>query len=418
MKLLIHRSWAIALVVVLACSANLMSARAQFVGACRILPVNNWWNEDVSKLPVHPLSDLYVGKINGSRTALHPDWGSNPLYGIPYIVIPPTQPLVHLSYLVSYANEGDEIDMPIPPEAPVENGSPESNTGDRHVLVVDTAHHFLYELYNAHKDAADKNWQASVSVRFDLNSDSLRYDGYTSADAAGLPIFPGLVRYDEIKLGVINHAVRFTVPTTQRGWITPARHQAGKSDTTYPPMGLRMRLKANYDVSNFTAGPKVLLTALKKYGMILADNGSAWFISGASDARWDDNEWAPLKTVPGSAFEAVYTGKTKRAADQTPENPPSLGVLEQQRDASSVLENYPNPFADATSLSFSIDRPEHLSLVVRDVLGRVVSTLANGQYAAGEHVAQFSAGAFAAGVYFAELQTTHGVSIRRMQVVK
>lgn len=409
---------AIAMLFAFALTANLVVVRAQFVGSCRIFPANNWWNEDISKLPVHPLSALYVGKINSSRTTLHPDFGGTLLYGIPYSVIPPTQPLVHLKYLVSYADEGDEIDMPIPPDALVEGGSPESNTGDRHVLVVDTSHHYLYELYNAHKDAADNNWSASVSVRFDLTSDSLRYDGYTSADAAGLPIFPGLVRYDEIQSGVINHAVRFTVPTTQRGWITPARHEAGTTDTTYPPMGLRMRLKADFDISVYTGGPKVLLTALKKYGMILADNGSAWFISGATDIRWDDNEWSQLKKVPGSAFEAVYTGKTKHVADQTPENPPSLRVFTDQISDASMIENYPNPFHGSTDLEYSLANSGHVSLTVCDLLGRTVATLIDGEVSSGEHVSRFEANSLVAGVYLAQLRTASGVQVHRMQIVK
>jgi len=415
---MLRRSATVVALVFFAILANASYLQAQFVGQCRVYPSNNWWNEDVSKLPVHPLSTLYVQRINSSKQYLHPDFGSNPTYGIPYIVIPPTQPLIHLSYLVSYANEGDEIDMPIPPEALVEGGNDEANTGDRHVLVVDTAHHFLYELYNAHKDANDNNWSASVSVRFDLSSDSLRYDGNTSADAAGLPIFPGLVRYDEIQSGVINHAIRFTVPTTQQGWITPARHEAGKSDTTYPPMGLRMRLKSDFDLSTYTGGPRVLLTALKKYGMILADNGSAWYISGATDARWNDTEWGQLKKVPGSAFEAVWTGPTKHSPDQTPQDPPTLGVLDQHVSPSSLIENYPNPFAGSTDLHFTLKTSAKISLVVHDVLGRVVASLVNGQASAGEHAVRFDGGNLPAGVYFARLQAGSEMQIRRMQIAK
>ena len=394
------------------------TARAQFVGQCRIYPANHWWNEDISKLPVHPLSSMYVAKINSSRQFLHPDFGADTIYGIPYSVIPPTQPFVHLTYSVSYANEGDEIDMPIPPDAHVEGGNPESNTGDRHVLVVDTARHTLWELYSAHKDAADNGWKCAVSVKFDLTTDSLRYDGYTSADAAGLPIFPGLVRYDEIQSGVINHAVRFTVPTTQRGWITPARHQAGSSDTSYPPMGLRMRLKADFDISSYTGGPKVLLTALKKYGMINADNGSAWFISGATDSRWDDNEWSQLKKVPGSAFEAVYTGPTKHAPDQTPQQPPTLAVLEQQPSTTSLVENYPNPFSNSTTLRYSLLERSAVTIVVYDMLGRTVAKPVDGTVDRGEHIVNFNASRLPAGSYIARLQLFGEVEQVRMQVVR
>ncbi|HZV12855.1 MAG TPA: T9SS type A sorting domain-containing protein, partial [Candidatus Kapabacteria bacterium] len=199
--------------------------------------------------------------------------------------------------------------FPIPPDAMVEGGRDPSNQGDRHVLIVDTSRSKLYEFWQAIKDASDNDWSSSNGATFDLSANKYRPDSWTSADAAGLPIFPGLVRYDEVQSGEITHAVRFTTDTTCRAWIFPARHQAGRyNDTTYPPMGLRLRLKAGFDLSPYKGQVLVILKALKKYGMILADNGSSWFISGATDTRWNDDTLSAIKQVPGSAFEVVDMG--------------------------------------------------------------------------------------------------------------
>ncbi len=270
-------------------------------GNCTVFPPDNPWNQDISRLPVHPRSARYIASIDsGDNKFLHADFGADPDYGIPYVVVPGTQPKVPIEF-VDYGDESDPGPYPIPPDAPVEAGS------DHHVLVIDGDNCVLYELYGA--EYAGPGWKASSGAVFDLRSNKLRPETWTSADAAGLPIFPGLVRYDEVSAGAIHHALRFTVEHTQQAHIHPATHDASDDpNPDLPPMGLRLRLKASYDVSKYTGQARVVLEALKTYGMILADNGTSWFISGATDSRWDDDDLNQLKAVPGSAFEAVDTG--------------------------------------------------------------------------------------------------------------
>lgn len=289
------------------------SVSAQTIDGCPVFPADNPWNLDISGYPVHEMSQTWIDKINegqsDSRKKLHPDWGSPREYGIPFMVVDNSTPRVEVVF-TDYGDESDPGPMPIPPNAPVEGG--DDADGDRHVLIINKDECRLYELYNAHKHQNDDGWDASCAAIFDLQSNSYRPDGWTSADAAGLPIFPGLVRYDEVKSGEIKHALRFTVSKTQRAYIHPARHYASSlTDPAYMPMGVRFRLKADYDITGFSSDAKVILTALKKYGMILADNGSNWFITGATDSRWDDDAISDLKQVPSTAFEAVYTDKIK-----------------------------------------------------------------------------------------------------------
>ncbi|HEU5089092.1 MAG TPA: hypothetical protein VFT99_16665, partial [Roseiflexaceae bacterium] len=215
-----------------------------------------------------------------------------------------TQPLVPITF-TDYGDESDPGPYPIPPNAPIEAG------GDRHVLVLQQGACKLFELYQANPNGS--GWDAASGAVFDLRSNALRPDGWTSADAAGLPILPGLARYDEVNSGRITHALRFTVYRSQRAYIHPATHQAGATDDpAYPPMGLRLRLKSSYDISGFHGQARVILEALRTYGMIVADNGSSWFISGARDPRWNDDDLEQLKTVPGSAFEVLQSGPIMR----------------------------------------------------------------------------------------------------------
>lgn len=279
-----------------------LSGGASLAG-CNMFPPDNPWNTDISAYPVHPNSANFIADISADGDEfLHPDFGSNLSYGIPYTIVASTQPSVPITFDPDgYEDESDPGPFPIPPGAPVEAGS------DAHVLVLEKNNCILYELYRA--TYIGPEWEVWASARFDLKSNALRPEGWTSADAAGLPILPGLVRYDEVSAGAIEHALRFTVWRTQRGYIHPATHFASdSSDPDRPPMGLRLRLKASYDISGFSGQARVILTALKKYGMILADNGTSWYISGATDARWDDDDLDQLKGVPGSAFEAVNTG--------------------------------------------------------------------------------------------------------------
>ena len=269
------------------------------VGGCPVFPADNAWNTDVSSFPVDPRSDAYIASISADGDEyLHADFGADPDYGIPYVVVAEDQPLVP----INFTDYGDESDPgPIPPDAPVEAG------GDQHVLVIQQGACKLYEMYDAEYNGA--GWDAASGAVFDLLSNKLRPEGWTSADAAGLPIFPGLVRYDEVTSGAINHALRFTVSRTQRAYIPPATHYASdNNDPDLPPMGLRLRLKANYDISDNTGMARVILEALRTYGMIVADNGTSWFITGATDPRWDDDDLNQLKDVPGNAFEVVQTG--------------------------------------------------------------------------------------------------------------
>jgi hypothetical protein len=266
--------------------------------SCPLFPASNVWNRRVDGLPVRTDSATMIGGIGAART-LHPDFGSYLGYGIPYNVVGAGQATTRVRF--EYADESDDIPYPIPDTPSVEGGS------DRHVLIVDRDACRLYELFAA-AQAPDGSWSAGSGATWDLRSNALRPAGWTSADAAGLPILPGLVRYDEVASGEVRHAIRFTTPATRKAYVYPARHFASSStDPALPPMGLRVRLKASFDVSTLPPQARVIAVAMQRYGMMLADNGSAWFFGGVSDARWDDDQLNALKAIPGSAFEAVET---------------------------------------------------------------------------------------------------------------
>ncbi|MBI3742016.1 MAG: S8 family serine peptidase, partial [Chloroflexi bacterium] len=273
------------------------------IAGCPVFPADNAWNRDVSNDPVDANSAAYIARINENAQYLHADFGASAAYGIPYIVVPGSQAKVPITF-TEYASESDAGPYPVPANAPIEAGS------DAHVLVVNSGECKLYEMYHASKDPNSSGWFAGSGAVFDLRSNALRPEGWTSADAAGLAIFPGLARYDEVTAGEIKHALRFTVYRSQRAYIHPATHFASSiTDPSYPPMGMRVRLKASYNISSFTGQSRVVLNALKKYGMMVADNGSSWFISGATDSRWNDNDLNQLKTVPGNMFEVVQLGQ-------------------------------------------------------------------------------------------------------------
>ncbi|HEY5425582.1 MAG TPA: hypothetical protein VIJ77_03440 [Candidatus Tumulicola sp.] len=279
------------------------------VGGCTIFPADNWWNADISKYPVDPRSDKYIASIPGN---LHPDFGHNPDYGIPFDVVPRSQKDVPVSF--DYYSQSDPGPYPIPRDAQIEGGK--HSTGDRHVLVLQRGTCKLYEMWRAFPKHGGSNWKAGSGAIFPLDTDKLRPDGWTSADAAGLPILPALIRCDEVAAGAIDHALRFTVEKTQAGYIHPATHFASDSrNPDLPPMGLRVRLKASYDISQFNRTAKIVLTAMKTYGMFVADNGSNWYFQGqGGDAAkcWNDDDLNALKNVPGSAFEVVKTGRILR----------------------------------------------------------------------------------------------------------
>ena len=266
---------------------------------CAVFPKTNPWNKRVDSLPVAPNSDAVIRSI-GLDTGLHPDFGSG-LYaggkiGIPYDVVTKKTPRSRVTF--DYADESDKGPYPIPRGVHVESGS------DRHALLIDRDACRLYELYSLTRTAS--GWHAGSGAIWNLSSNKLRPAGWTSADAAGLPIFPGLARYDEVARGVIDHALRFTVERTRRAYVYPARHYASSlTDPDLPPMGLRVRLKASVDLSGFPKQARVVLTALKRYGMLLADNGSNWYIGGAPDPRWNNDALHTLGRVKGSSFEVV-----------------------------------------------------------------------------------------------------------------
>ncbi len=269
------------------------------------LPTEAAWNQDVSKAPRDPRSTAYIRYIESHGGGfLHPDFGSPRAYGFPYAVVGPGQRKLPVHY-TAYGEESDPGPFPVPASAPVEGGR--GADGDRHVLVVDTGSCRLYELYRAFYEGGPRpRWNADSGTSWDLRSAARRPDGWTSADAAGLPIFPGLVRYDEVAAGRIDHALRVTFSSTRDAWIHPASHCAGDSDSAAaPPMGLRLRLKAGYRLGGFHGAAKTIAVALKRYGLIVADNGSDWYVSGTSDRRWDDADLDQLKRIPGSAFEVV-----------------------------------------------------------------------------------------------------------------
>jgi hypothetical protein len=269
-----------------------------------VFPENNIWNARVDSLPVHPSSDFFVASI-GPTTGLHPDFGSGtwnggPI-GIPFAVVAGTQPQVPVDF--GYADESDPGPYPIPPGVPIEGGP--GSSGDRHVLVLDRDRCRLYEMWNSWPQP-DGSWSAGSGAIFDLLSNGLRPDGWTSADAAGLPILSGLVRYDEVASGEIRHAIRFTARRTRRVYVWPARHFASSlTDPNVPPMGQRFRLKRSFDVTGYPPQIRVLLVAMQRYGLILADNGSDWFLSGVPDERWDNDLLRLLGSVRGASFEAV-----------------------------------------------------------------------------------------------------------------
>ena len=289
-------------VVVLALGGGSAQAlRLPGAPSCSIFPANNPWNERVDKLPVAANSAQMIASI-GVDTGLHPDFGSG-LYdggriGIPFDVVSKSTPRSHVTF--DYSDESDHVAYPIPTTVHIESGS------DHHALLVDKSACRLYELFALQRTSS--GWHAGSGATWNLRSNHVRPAGWTSADAAGLPIFPGLARYDEVARGVIDHALRFTAERTRRAYIYPARHYASSSDDpSLPPMGLRVRLKASVDISGFPRQTRIVLQALKTYGMILADNGSNWYISGAPDPHWSNDALHTIDRITGSDFEVVDT---------------------------------------------------------------------------------------------------------------
>ena len=308
-----------------ACSGMTVGHLASLNGFVPFTP-ESAWNTDISGAPVDSNSANIIDFI-GSSVTLHPDFGSGTYagqsIGIPYQVVAGSQHKVTVT-LGAFADESDPGPMPIPSTALIE-GYPNPGNGDRHVLVIEKDGCWLYELYNAHH-LSNGSWSADSTAIWDMTIDPQRPYTWTSADAAGLPIFTGLVRYDEVAAGAINHAIRFTVPVTRQAFTPPASHWASSdTDSNAPPMGARLRLKSSFDISSFSPMDQVILTALKKYGMILADNGSAIFISGAPDSRWNNSDLSHLKTVTAADFDVVSMEPVYTNSDVPTGASPTIG---------------------------------------------------------------------------------------------
>ena len=284
------------------------------IGGCGVFPADNPWNtrvDDTTAYPVHPNSATYLANMSPT-THLHPDWGdwSTDHYGIPWQVVPASQAMVPMTF--DTADESDPGPYPFPASALVEGGA--NSGGDMHILVIQQGTCALYETWDT--TYVGPGWHAGSGAKFGLTSDALRPDGWTSADAAGLPVLPGLVKVSEVNAGAIHHAMRFTVSKSQQAYIHPATHAAGDANTSLPPMGLRLRLKPGFSTAGFTGATLVILTAMKEYGLILADNGSNWYVSGDSDDGWTslmDQLVSDFGKVTGNDFEAVQTGPLSTA---------------------------------------------------------------------------------------------------------
>ncbi|MGZ4468864.1 MAG: hypothetical protein ACXVXB_10315 [Nocardioidaceae bacterium] len=287
--------------------------------SCRVFPKNNYWHADVSRLPVNPRSRQWLSHMSTGRD-LHPDfgpsYGDGPNYDMPVTVVRGSHPKVPVRF--TYAAESDHVRYPFGSDTRIEGGR--GSAGDKHAIVVDRTHCRLYETWNT--TVRNGSWHAGSGATWSLTSNKLRPDGWTSADAAGLPILPGLLRWNEVRSGSVDHAIRFTTDVTSRHHLWPARHDAGSTDRrSYPPMGARFRLKQSFSSKGYGADAKVVIAAMKRYGLVLADNGSPWYFQGERNAHWPDRLIADLKRIPASAFVAVDASSLKRSSGSAAVNP-------------------------------------------------------------------------------------------------
>jgi hypothetical protein len=408
-----------------------------------VFPSDHALNMPIDDLPVHPNSLHYVASI-GENTSLHPDFGTywndegtmRPM-GIPYNVVGAGQTFVPITF-VMYPEESDPGPWPIPQNPFIETVTDwrDTDEGDRHMLIVDSNTHILYETGNVYGNANGSSWQGGCGAVFDLNSNDLRPQTWTSADAAGLPIFPLLIRYDEVELalasgGEIPHPIRFTAASTQRAYIWPARHYASSStNPDHPPMGLRFRLKATVDISGYSPRMQVILRTMKKYGLIVADNGSNWYFQGTHDDRWDNEDINTLKNLHGRDFEAVDISVWTTRPGFDPNSaavPPASGTpaslpFVQTESMDILLQNYPNPFRCSTVISFSLPLSGRTSLKVFDSAGRQVATLVNELRQQGLNTLEWngrntSGQQVSSGIYFYQLQIENNPPLTRKMVL-
>ena len=414
----------------------------------QVFPLNHALNMPIDSLSVHPNSDNYIASI-GASTAIHPDFGTDyngsPM-GIPYNLVGSGQSLVPFTF--EYESDPGPYPIPIPPFIEGLYSYTADTDGDRHILVIDTNSHKLYETWytwppghsmpdpqdwSTYPPSNPSYWWAGSGSIFDLTSNTLRPDGWTSADAAGLPIFPLLIRYDEVERAmttdsIIHHAIRFTVQHSQNSYVWPARHAASSSaDTNRPPMGLRFRLKDTVNISQYTFRMRVILRTMKKYGIIVADNGSNWYFQGTHDDRWDDNELNSLKDFHGKDFEAVdispwinRTGFDINSAAVPPAT--STQVSSSTSTIPSVFylyQNYPNPFNPITTIEYNLNEKSKVLLKVYNILGQEIVTLVDEEMqAAGTHRVSFDASKLSSGIYFYRLEAGKNWQVKKLVLMK
>ncbi|MBP8975332.1 MAG: T9SS type A sorting domain-containing protein [Bacteroidetes bacterium] len=412
----------------------------------QVFPSNHALNMPIDALPVHTNSNNYVASI-GANTALHPDFGTSwddegtirPM-GIPYNVVGNDQPLVPITFYL-YADESDPGPWPIPQNPYIETVFDWRNleNGDRHMLIVDSSSHILYETGGVYGNANGTEWEGGCGAVFNLTSNDLRPETWTSADAAGLPIFPLLIRYDEVERalltdGLFHHPIRFTAEVTQRAYIWPARHYASSNTSqNRPPMGLRFRLKADVDISGFSPSMQVILRTMKKYGIIVSDNGGNWFFQGTHDDRWDNDEINSLKSLHGSDFEAVDISEwmsrpgfdiNSAAVPPAPGTSVMPALNADKPDNFILYQNYPNPFNPRTMISYKLKERSEVALKIFDILGREIAVLVNETKNAGNYTVEWngenSLGQKAgSGIYFFRLNSNSGfTSSKKMILIK
>ena len=302
-------------------AAGAVAVTGPRIAGCPVFPADNIWNTPIDKAPKDKQSDAYIQRM-GPAVGLHPNFGSDPNNGIPITIIKWNRPRIPIGWY--YGDESDPGYYPTPEGALIEAGWQSPIDSDRHVVMVDQDRCLLFEEGGMVKQK-DGSWHGGAGIKMDLTSNSLRAPDKTSTDAAGLPILPGLLRYDEIAAGEVKHAIRFTTPKTQKAYVWPARHRASSiTDPSYPPMGQRFRLRADFDISGFSKENQIILKGLKKYGMIISDNGGPWFLIGEPDKRWSDNDLAKLKTIKGENFEAVDVSEWQLIPDSARVDPVAL----------------------------------------------------------------------------------------------
>lgn len=394
-----------------------------------VFPANHALNTPVDNLPVHPNSTNFISTM-GANTALHPDFGTAwdddgvmRQMGIPYNVVGENQPLVPISF-VYYPEESDPGPWPIPADPYIETVFDwrETDDGDRHMLIIDSSNYILYESGNIFGNTSGTEWEGGGGAVFDLRSNDLRPSTWTSADAAGLPIFPLLIRYDEMERALaagteIPHAIRLTAQNTQRQFIWPARHYASNStDPNRPPMGLRFRLKSDFDISGFSPRMQVILKTFKKYGLIISDNGSNWYFQGTHDDRWDDEELNSLKSLRGNNFEVVdiseWFGRQGFDINSAAVPQGTATTVLQNPANSKFCQNYPNPFNHSTTIYYQMPGKQSVLIRIFNCLGAEVNCLEGMQYSAGINSLQWDGSDAAgrrldSGVYFYRLEYAH-----------